>query len=867
MRLFLLVLASLLTAAVFAQEIPLVVSHTYYPFLAQNQDWALAQAPDHSIWMANSGGVLRFDGEHWEGLPLPNRQMVRAIGVDGMGRVFAGGYGEFGYWELEGHQWVYHSLSQSLEDERAQREEIWHILMLPNGVLFQSFSVLYYYDYERVTVVMPPGPIMFAHAMEEDVLIPVIEEGLYRWRPGGEMAAVPGTNLLAGKRTAGIIQWGQGWLIATESSGCWIYERGHLTRWSNPYNELLKSTQVNRLLRLQDGRLAVGTILDGLFLFGLDGQLELHLNEVRGLQDNTVLSLLEDHEHNLWVGLNRGADLVALGDGLRYYEAPRDHSLGSVYTATLWRDTLYLGTNRGLFRRRWGSEEPFELLPGTQGQVWELKVLPDGQLLCGHNNGTFVLPPRGALRWVSEITGGWQTLTVPGRPDRLLQSTYTGLISLEKTEPGGHWAFRERLGDWVAPIEQIAYGDEGILWAAHASRGLYRLAFGPDWQTVLRREEWTQGIPDPFDMELIRLADTLLVKSGDGYLCWQDEEQRFTPLTNWRGRALVPGARFLPGVDGQWFLLSPHSLSWFRQEERVLRIAPAMLSGNRPIVPLDNGYYLICLHNGYVLLPIADQRAQEPPVPLLLDRVISGGATYRLAQPALEDEPSLTLAAGRTDLQAFFSQPSFAQSCRYRYRLLGWQEQWSAWSEKADANFLRIPHGTYVLEVESDWGLAPARLLITVPPRWYQRDWLKVVGLFGLGLLLWGGVRLHRWRLAQQERRLILERERKLQQERIRLRNEQLQADVLRKSKELANSTFNLVQKNEILRQLRGEIDQLKQEASVNTGRSRTPNFQKLKNLIDRHLKVDEDWQVFESHFSDVHDAFFRSLKHDHPQL
>ena len=48
--------------------------------------------------------------------------------------------------------------------------------------------------------------------------------------------------------------------------------------------------------------------------------------------------------------------------------------MGTPYAAMLAQDQLYVGTNQGLFCKHWkasfSDESPFELIPGTQGQVW-----------------------------------------------------------------------------------------------------------------------------------------------------------------------------------------------------------------------------------------------------------------------------------------------------------------------------------------------------------------------------------------------------------------------------------------------------------------------------------------------------------------
>ncbi|MEL6140895.1 MAG: hypothetical protein AAFU67_04690, partial [Bacteroidota bacterium] len=107
-----------------------------------------------------------------------------------------------------------------------------------------------------------------------------------------------------------------------------------------------------------------------------------------------------------------------------------------------------------------------------------------------------------------------------------------------------------------------------------------------------------------------------------------------------------------------------------------------------------------------------------------------------------------------------------------------------------------------------------------------------------------------------------LKRERELQRQRILTENRQLEKDNDRKSKALADSTLNLARKNEMLLNLREELN--KMYRSSTTG---TVHHQRLLHLIDHHLSSEEDWAIFESHFNEVHAAFLKRLREKHPHL
>ena len=64
--------------------------------------------------------------------------------------------------------------------------------------------------------------------------------------------------------------------------------------------------------------------------------------------------------------------------------------LGTVYATAVFNGKMYIGTNQGLFFKRLFSEDQFQFVSGTKGQVWSLFV-HQGTLFCGHDSGTFII--------------------------------------------------------------------------------------------------------------------------------------------------------------------------------------------------------------------------------------------------------------------------------------------------------------------------------------------------------------------------------------------------------------------------------------------------------------------------------------------
>ena len=128
-----------------------------------------------------------------------------------------------------------------------------------------------------------------------------------------------------------------------------------------------------------------------------------YVNSSSGLTDNTVLSLAFDRQQNIWLGLNNGIAYV-LKSSSYYNLLAQNNNVGVGYASCLVDDRLYLGTSQGLFSTSFPIQaapvqKSVEPIAGMSGQVWCLtKATPEGTVLCGSDNGAFVLNGAKAVK-------------------------------------------------------------------------------------------------------------------------------------------------------------------------------------------------------------------------------------------------------------------------------------------------------------------------------------------------------------------------------------------------------------------------------------------------------------------------------------
>ncbi|MEZ4962412.1 MAG: two-component regulator propeller domain-containing protein [Saprospiraceae bacterium] len=866
-------IASLLFSTLFLSligqvtEVPKILQFSKKEYLAQNQNWDIAQGKDHLMYFANTGGLLMYDGVRWVLEKLPHKQVIRSVFCSTDGRIYTGAYGAAGYWEKGNkNRLKYTSLLDTIPVEQASTEEYWHIVQVGKAVIFQSFSLIIVFDGEKTRAIKPPGNTMFAQLVGNQLILPTIYDGLFYFSPNGSFNKISGSEIFSGKRVASILPAQQGgFLVCTQNSGIYAFQDGHFTQWKSRVNEELEKWQLNKAIQMANGDYVFGTILNGIFVTDRTGTIRYHINKENGLQNNTVLSLFEDEANNLWVGMDKGIDLVAMNSPLIFYQ-DKSGEIGTVYAALLFEHRLYIGSNQGLFYKPFppAAHETFTLVNGTQGQVWQLKAF-DNQLIGGHNAGTFCIK-NGQPAFLTTRTGSYCSVAHPTQNNLLLQGTYTGIIVLEKNAKG-EWAFRNELAGYNQPARSLCFDAQGHLWVKQPRNNLTMLTLDKDARQVsgLKAFENGEDFHSKLYLELLKFGPDFFIQADSLFLQLDptSETLRFAKLPD-NIHQQPANFKLVPGKAGEWFKVFPNKVV-FIQEDKATELYVTLPFDNEQIIPLNDSIYLFCEEEGYGLFNT--RLTGQYPARVLTDPFITAVFIHgdsSLLQNGGNGGKLMILQPWENNLKFNFTQPLYLRQPDLRYRLSGFDEKWSPFGNIYEKEYTNLPPGKYAFEVEAQDSGKSCSFDFVIRKRWYQALWLKIISVLLVLLFSRLLVKIHDHRLDMQKRKLQLEKERELQQQRIQARNERLQDEILNKNRKLADSTMELVRKNEMLQKIKDDLTKLE---SAKENERPVKAIRHLSHLIDSHINSDDDWKVFESNFNLLHDQFFKRLKETYPHL
>lgn len=869
-----------------AQETPPLTNYSSALYKAHNQNWDIDQSSDQLIYAANSDGLMEYDGASWKLYPFPDRQIVRTILYDEavpnvlMGkvlnlplkqeqRIYVGGFSEFGYWKKEADaQLKYYSLSKQSNLASLKTEEIWHITKTTKYIYFQSFSRIYRYDGKNLKELKTPGNFMFSRFVQNRLLLPTIGKGIYELK-GEQFALLPGTEQLSTAIISSILPFSnEHLLITTVKHGLFLWKNGVLTSWQIPLSEELKRNIVNRAIMLkQDSSLVFGTIQAGVYVIGKNGNLKYHFTKETGLQNNTVLALKEDSRKQLWIGLDQGIDMIKMSSRVISYQT-NDNPLGSTYAAAIWHGKLYVGSNKGVFVKKWISTEPFRPVPGLEGQTWNLNVFND-QLLCGHNDATYRITENGITK-ISDITGGWVMLPIQsGNDSLLLQGSYNGLHVYRKNEQN-LWVYAHPVkGIPPIPVQQIVRDDKGLFWLGHAYRGLYLAKLTPklDSASLWKEFKAPRDLPGEFAVEIIKRKNQIYIRSGNVFL-EPDANNRLQKSAEFAAEDDDEAFKVRMGADDDWFKVFMNRISFYSSDKKVHNLPLSLIRNNETIIPISPDYYFFCLDNGYALYNRSSgSKTVEPPAAPIIRKV----ANLRTLSQTFSVSGRPALPSNVRSLRISFALPVYGQSTQFKYRLRGLSDQWSEWTDQSFVEFTNLESTNYIFEVKSSLNNNVTAYRFSVKPYWRETLLAKVIFAALIALVFVALILYQEKRLRRHRKKLMKKQEEELRQQRLaserqimQIQNEKLQSDIQSKSQKLSNIAINVVRKNEILEEIRDELKQVKADMG-----QQLPNihYQKLMNSIERNVAGKEDWELFEQNFDEVHEQFFKRLRQISPSI
>jgi len=821
---------------------------------ASDQNWGVTRAEDGSVYVANTMGLLRFDGLVWNLYQLPNKTVIRSVLALG-DKIFTGSYEEFGYWQWdEFGDLKYNSLKTLVEGDQIKDQEIWKIKSIGDEVFFQSFGRLFKLKEQEISVLELPSLLISINVVDNQLYLSSKSNGIFILQDDVVVPVVD-DEVLHKSNIISVSKKGANLFITTSLNGCFVYNKEEgLQEFKSEINNRIKEDLLNSFSVLEDGRMVFGTIKNGLYIASNQGSVLFHFNRENSLENNTVLNHSTFDNKTLWIALDNGLSKVFL-DQPSYFK-DKTGQLGVVYAVTEYQGKLFLGSNTGLY---FVQNDMLHFVEGSQGQVWFLKVI-DGELICGHNSGTFLVSEKSFER-ISDFAGGWTLKAFPNRPNEYVIGSYIGLAHLKKVK--GRW-ISTRLITTTMPFRYVEFETPYVIWAAHAYKGLYRFKLNEDGSFDQMINFKNKGLTSEYNVKIVNVNGGIRFKTNSGWMKYDevlDELVEDDLLNNSIGSnssilfSETSGTQV--GIkNNQGIFIKEHILDTASVSVVNPIIHKKILIGKELLTKV-NSKTIINIVDGFSYVNTFEKDLKLQPARIA--KIIVNQETVPL-------DYEVELPYRNNSIEIYFTAPK-NEAYQYQYRLHH-EDSWK--SLATNKLFLEnLKERNYNLEyrvVNSNLNYSEtSQFNFEVLPPWYATTLgyfiFTLIGLLIVGLIYLYQRRKLKRKEAQikadfdrKQKLLLEEKEIEAQQKLLELKANALKSELKLKSKRLADSAMELGKKNEAFQNLRNEL--LHNREYINNEYW----LKKVIRQINKEIEDKDQWALFERNFNQVHEEFFKKL-------
>jgi len=706
-----------------------------YKALRDNYINTLAAARDGSLWIGTRSGITQLkDGvfRTW----LTARSPIATILQGSDGAIWVGGLD--GLYRIKDNKISHYTARDGLPGDavtslvQGRNGTLW--LGTNKGLASWKNAAIRSYGFRDG---LSDQPIVDLASSHDGSLWIATANGLLHWA-GKSAEPVSSLRIPPHARILSILEKSDGTLwIGFDHSGLASLHNREFTRFTTAQG--LPSDDIGRLFEDRGGNLWVG-----LFEGGAVELRDSHFSTIgkrEGLSEDMVWSVLQARDGSLWVGTNsKGLDHVERNGHVQVYGPAQGLPNGSVFALYESPDgSLWIGSEHGeLSHLDHGRFSIFHDPANRGARLNSILPAPDGDLMLGyHEANGFVRFHHGHFQHY-EIPGLLNTVASASDGSYWIGTDHGGLVHFRNNNAVTSLTSRDGL---LSDFVQAVYVDrEGVVWAGSSPGGLNRIANG---------HVTTYSV----DQGLYDLTVGAIVEDDQGYL-W---------MTCNRGIYKVAKKELSDFAAGR--IHSIHSIVYTTADG--LRSAECNFAANPAVWKGADGHLWFVTTAGVVTVDPAHSDVRSiSPVPVI--------EQVRFNRRVVPYAQGVTVGPGGGDLEIQFTAPDFVAPDRlhFRYRLRGFDAEWTDAADRRDAMYTRLPPGKYLFQVQgadgiNTWGPNIAGVPIFLVPHFWETRWFRVLCALFLVLLSAALVQMRVRYLTQRARQLeakVNERTAELQQ-------------------------------------------------------------------------------------------------------
>ncbi len=664
-----------------------------------------------NLWAATAEGISIYNGREFRNFrvaPEDEHNSVHTLYEDSRGYVWFSAFGgnlgriESGDRKVEFLEFPKISDNDNIiaidEDDKGR---IWLISSIQGLLMFDQG------EFRQVLLNRDINGFLLSITHSQDTLWLGTNKGIMRYVPDAPESRPEFLNTMRNMfiKSIHVINSNNYWTVS--ASGIYHYRNGQL----RTFGPLQGFTQagVNAILCDREDNLWFATDGDG--LYQLNSELFLQYNEDHGLSNDPVTTIIKDEVGDYWFG-TFGDGLYRLSNGV--FENFRDHDMvANKYVSSSVMDhegRIWFGLHQdGLLRYDHGEFVSIGKGAGFRfAGVRSLFCDSNGRVWIGSTDGLAMFDGTDFHHYTT--TEGLYDNIIWGisepRPGRVMIVTREGFNYFEEGVLTQGYYHPEVFNKRVNVAIQDSFGN---FWIGYSGHGIIRINEETGNYEYITDEN---GLHSNliYNLMVEKKTGDILVGTERGVLRLSlDESGRIERIKNYMSNEVFPELQTLPNAMYQ----EKDGSLWFGTEQGAFKYQPEFYKVNEhePIVYISN---VKLSYNEVNWDEYADSVSNWHRIP---------------SQLQLSHKENNVL------INYFGNSLKNPDQVRYRFRLVGLEEEWSPVTSSSEAAFTNLSPGDYQFEVlaaNSDgiWNKEPAKFAFSIVPPFWQRPWFFV----GLGV-------------------------------------------------------------------------------------------------------------------------------------
>jgi len=896
-----------------------------------SQVWNFYQDERGCIIISTTLGLFEFDGKSMVKLGTPTDINKDNSGWfyffrSGDGTYYYSEGNDIGYFKLTGNKLQPVSLKDKLPSNQRNFDFVYFIHEKGSEIIFQAADKTMIYSNESFRIIEPQSnKFHLGFMIGDDYYIRETGKGLMKL-VNSKFEVIPEGEKFADIKIYGIFPFsGNTLMICTREAGLFVYDlnskTNRLKKFVTEVDQWLETSMVNHPISLQNGEYyAIGSLLKGLVIIDKNGKLIQQLSKDNGLNSNTIYSLYEDREKQLWIGYNNGLACAEINSPYSTTNTKIDLNI-LFYTTAYFNNRIYFGGEPYMLYFDWDANinpvnpQKFTEIHQSSGISWRCKEF-DNTLCFGHYTGGCIIDKYNVYHTTTIPFNVWMLFPLYHNPEKYIVHTAKELYIAQKTK--NNWKYQALpLGNITA--SKLTLDNLHNVWIESIQKELYRIRVDSltDRITEIKRFSLEQGLPDSLNVSLVNYKDKILANTSQNVFCFDensDKFYRFTQITNQipKGKNIeiikAESDNFIPYLDRKTLttgFLQIDKSGTLVFYDKVFSKYNHMSLDNSSIIDtrnivIPNEQNLLFFDPGITgncnLQFVANIRKV---ILQITDSVLFNGFYFENKNILSNKQKAsqIPVISYSENSILFNYSASFFEDYEknlFSVKLDGFEKSWSEWSANSEKGYTNLHEGDYVFRVKAKniYGTESTEAVFqfTVLPPWYRTFYAYISYTLILGLLtfivsylysrrlklintrLENLVRERTYEIQEKQEALLLSEIEKnevesqkllLEKEKLIFESQKLSEELSYKNKEITNFAMHIITKNDMLNSYKGKLKDLK-------------NFEKeellkriklLINEINQTLNRDRELIKFQQYINKINSDFFNRLREINPKL